>query len=86
MTPQEVKRLVDMARATNRKRDRIDRKAGFGAPGDGGHDDLIRTAMCAIEAGMREESWEPVAEGYEMLADLHHRLTGKMYNPAASAT
>ena len=86
MTPQEVKRLVDKARTTNWERDRIDRANGFGVPGDGGHDDLLRTAMSALEAGMREENWEAVAEGYEMLADLHRRMTGKLYNPAASVS
>lgn len=83
----EVRRLVDKARKTNDRRDAIERKAGFGVPGDIGDDDLIRTAMLAILSGMQgggrhAGDWDCIAEGYEFLVDLHFRMTGKRYDPA----
>lgn len=73
--------LIAHARATNAKRDAIDREAGFAAPGDAGAALWLRTAIDAILAGLTEVNWDAVAEGYVMLQDLHLKTTGIRYQP-----
>ena len=80
-----VRERLDKARRTNDKRDRTDRRNGFSAPNDGPADMALRTAMCAIECGLQMEDLDCVAEGYEMLVDLHLKMTGKRYDPARAA-
>lgn len=77
-----VRERLDKARLTNERRDRIERGVGFAAPNDGPADQTLRTAMCAIQCGLEQEDLDCVAEGYEMLVDLHMKLTGKRYDPA----
>jgi hypothetical protein len=76
MTQQEVAALVAKARRTNRERDEIDRGAGFAAPGSGPVYLQVRTVMSALDAAMREESWDAVAEGYAMAEEVDRRLRG----------
>jgi hypothetical protein len=68
--------LMSNARRTNAKRDKQDRKNNFAAPGDLPLVEHIRTAMMAIEAGIKTDDWENIAEGQAMLEDAVKRLQG----------
>lgn len=83
MTPRQ---RIDKARKTNDHRDKGDRAAGFAPPNFGPVDMTLRTAMCAIWAGLGIEDWDCVAEGYEILVDLHLKMTGEQYDPARMAS
>jgi hypothetical protein len=61
----EVCAMLARAEATNRERDQID----GGAVVHSSIDELVRTAICAIECGIRMNDWDCVAEGLAMLAD-----------------
>ncbi len=83
-------KLMKRARAVNRKRDVGDRKmapfhrtmnkigAQFpiepGAPSDLRIVDHIRTAMMAIECGIKTDDWNNIAEGQAMLEEVVQRL------------
>lgn len=58
------------ARATNRNRDRAERKAGWLPVSECPPESQLRTAMEAIRAGMTLEDWECVAEAQAMLEHL----------------
>ena len=62
--------ILARARATNRHRDKLDRKNGFAAPSDCPVDVALGTAMGAIYAGLSSSDWNCIAEGYAMLEDV----------------
>lgn len=62
--------ILATARATNRHRDKLDRKNGFAAPSDCPVDVALETAMGAIYAGLSSSDWNCVAEGYAILEDV----------------
>ena len=82
--------LMRRARAVNRKRDALDREIAPahaelnrrgapmpiepGAPIDLPVVDHIRTAMMAIECGIKTDDWGAVAEGLAMIEDIERRL------------
>ena len=73
----DYEKIMRRARRVNAKRDRDERKAGFAAPSDGPLSQQIRTAMSAIEAGIRVKDWNCIAEGQamlELLAEKSHQL------------
>ena len=74
MADKTYARLMEKARKTNAERDRVDRAGGFGTPGSHGPDELLRTAMTAISAGIRACDDAPLAEGLAMLEQLHRAL------------
>ena len=71
--------LMARARKTNRKRDEIDHKAGFGAPGDNDLASMLRDAITAISCGLNNPHWKDgrawtcVAEGLDMLQQAEVR-------------
>ncbi len=81
MTPRE---RIDKARNTNNARDYLERDAGFAPPDTGPLDLTLRTIMCAVHAGLVLEDLDCVAEAYEMLIDLHMKMTGIRFDPARS--
>lgn len=72
-----AKELMRRARETNRTRDDSDRKRGFKTPAEFGTGELIRTAMCALVAGLTNEDWTCVAEATAMLEQLHLMVEGE---------
>lgn len=72
-------KLMNKARKTNRERDTIDHETGCAAPQEGTKGMLLRTAMCALQAGIASGDWNCVAEGQVMLEQLHFFLEGKPY-------
>ena len=62
--------LMRVARLTNKRRDRDEREVGFATPSDGGPGEIIKTAMFAIEAGIRSKDWSCVAEAQALLEEL----------------
>jgi hypothetical protein len=66
---EEVAAMIERAEATNRERDALERSAGLAAPPDFPLDLLVRTAISALEAGLRENNWDCVAEATAMLGD-----------------
>ncbi len=81
MPSQHVKTLMRKARLTNAKRDVMERGVGFSSPVDGGKEGLLRTAMTALDAGMKMSDWTCVAEAQAMLEELHIMIhpTGAAY-------
>lgn len=77
----DVHKLVNKATNTNQKRDEDEIRSGFQPPAGGDDAGLLRTAMCALIAGMQMDDWNAVAEGYVMLRQLHHRAYKHYYNP-----
>lgn len=67
---QRYVRLMERARRTNLQRDAADRQAGFAPPPSLGVLQQLRTAMLAIECGIKTADWECVAEGQAMLEHL----------------
>lgn len=74
---------VVAARKRNLKRDQVDRKAGFAAPGDTDAAVLARTVVSALDAGLgpvltpgqpTPADWDCLAEGYSMLQELELQL------------
>ena len=71
----DYEKLMRKARRINAKRDKEEREVGFAAPGDGDDNSLfLRTAMSAIECGIKTDDWDCVAEGQAMLETLELRL------------
>jgi hypothetical protein len=62
--------LLDRAEKTNRRRDATEREAGFGAASDGEANEIVRTAICALECGLATEDWNCVAEAADMLEKM----------------
>jgi hypothetical protein len=71
--------LMAQARKTNKERDQDERAVGFQAASDGTPDLQLRTAMSAIECGIKIEDWSCIAEAQAMLEHLHFIVTGKRY-------
>lgn len=67
-------RMVSEARARNMIRDGIDRDHGMAAPGDCPWEVQLTTARDALGCAVRLESWETVAEAYELLDVLVKQL------------
>ena len=61
--------LLAQAIQTNAQRDQIDRNHGNAPPGNCPIIVHLRTVASAIEAGIRSEDWNAVAEGQVMLLD-----------------
>jgi len=61
--------LIAKAKATNLERDIIDRQSGYTAPSDRGLIPHLEVVSAAIEAGIRMDDWNCVAEGLVMLQD-----------------
>jgi hypothetical protein len=59
---------LERAARTNLARDAVERQSGFTAPTDCGDTTLMRTAICALQAGLEEQDWDCVAEAADMLA------------------
>ncbi len=69
LTDQQFNAVIATARATNRRRDEIEHAAGLAAPGEGDQAMALRTVVCALEAGLRTQDWDCIAEALVMLAD-----------------
>jgi len=69
-------KLMQKARETNQERDQADKHGGFATP-DVTVNLLMRTAMGAIECGIKTEDWNNVAEGQAMLEQLANKLNIK---------
>ena len=67
--------LMREARKTHAQRDKSDHANGFATPSDGPIVEHIRTAMMAIEIGMKTKDWGTVAEGQAMLEVVILRLS-----------
>lgn len=63
-------KLMRTARQTNAKRDEGERESGFAAPPDNEPSMFLRTAMAAIECGIRTDDWESIAEAQAMLEQV----------------
>lgn len=63
----DFEKLMQRAHLTNLQRERDERAAGLATPTDGGAMDLMVTAMMAIEAGIRCDDWNAIAEALDML-------------------
>src|SRR5262245_5492663 len=74
MSDESFARLVKKARMTNATRDATERQYGDATPADCGPAGYIRTAMAAIEAGIKTSDVNALAEGYAMLDDCWRRL------------
>ena len=68
------KRMIAKAEITNQRRDEMDHKSGVAAPNDPindpritSHEMLARTVLMALEAGIKTNDWDCVAEAYVML-------------------
>ena len=70
MTEASVNQIIEIAKNTNLRRDRIDRENGLAAPPDCSTEVAIRTAMDALKCGMRLDDWNCIAEGYAILAEI----------------
>ncbi len=73
LTEQQYQRLITKARTTNSERDALDRRNGFARPSDCGAMSYLRTVHMAMEAGMKMQDWDCVAEAYAMLEDIFDR-------------
>jgi hypothetical protein len=67
-------KLMQEAKITNTERDQIDHSCDFASPNDCSNLMLLRTAMTAIECGIRSDDWGFVAEGQVMLQQLENRV------------
>ena len=67
------KALLALARETNARRDRDERRAGFAAPPDATLDLHLRNAISAVIAGIEGRDWDCVAEGLAMVQDCESR-------------
>ena len=65
--------LMGAARMRNATRDELDRSEGFVAPSDLPPLETVRTAMAAIEAGIRMVDWTCIAEAQAMLESVAGR-------------
>lgn len=65
---------MQAARMINAQRDRDDRRNGFATPNDGPVVEHIRTAMMAIEAGIKSGDWTAIVEGQAMLESIVLRM------------
>lgn len=69
-------RLMTAARRTNRERDEMDRKMGVATPLDVGPTETVRTAIAALEAGLKMRSLTAMAEAVAMLEEMLQELCG----------
>lgn len=81
MSREKAAALIERARQANRRRSAADRKTGFAVPVDGASDELLRTVILALLAGLEATDWTCVAEAYVLAGDLHRMTTGKEYAP-----
>lgn len=65
----QFKAIMAKARTTNASRSASERRAGFSSLESGPPREFARTAMLAIEAGIKSQDWDCVAEGLAMLED-----------------
>ena len=68
ITDAEVTKRLAQASRTNVERDAIERASGLATPHDNGDAALMRTAIDALQAGLKMEDWSCVAEAADMLA------------------
>lgn len=66
----KAKPYIDKARKTIARMDKSDHENGYATPVEVGPVETVRTAMCAIEAGIALKDWDCVAEGYVMLEQI----------------
>ena len=69
--------LIDKARKTLEQMRKTERESGFASPEDTGPFSLIFTAFDAIKAGIVQQDWNSVAEGYVMLEQVTSSKFGK---------
>lgn len=70
--------MMEVARATNRKRSADERRAGWASPENCSLVEHLRTALAAVEAGVKTTDWPTVCEGIGLLELAVARLdTGK---------
>ncbi len=69
---------MERAGKTNGRRDRTDSSAGFAPPGRTLLDVHLKTVESAIEAGIRMDDRECLAEGLVMLRNARQRLSRAM--------
>lgn len=67
---QRFANVIDESRRRVAAMDDVDAKSGSATPLQCGQDEVIATAMAAIEAGIGGESWDCVADAYVMLEQL----------------
>lgn len=70
--------FVERARATNAKRDGIDRQFGCAVPSIHPFEEL-RTALSALSAGIAMNDWDCIAEGFVMLQHAELRLRPQLW-------
>ena len=65
---------IKKAQAVNARYEEIERKCGYASPAQAGPEELFRCGMQAVEAGLRMEDFDMVAEGFLLLRDFRARL------------
>jgi hypothetical protein len=70
----EIEALMNKARETNARRDGIERAIGFAAQPDISEFQQLRTVDFALEASLKTEDWNCVAEARAMLQHLIERI------------
>jgi hypothetical protein len=68
MNDNDMMRIMAQAEKTNLKRDADEQKFCFASPTKCNDAELMRTAICAIEAGLKTKDWNCIAEAADMLA------------------
>jgi hypothetical protein len=74
MAQGEFDALIEKARITNRHRDETERQADFAVNSSLGPIEIMRTACFAIEAGVRTDDTNCLAEAFAMLDEEARRL------------
>jgi hypothetical protein len=70
ITTQDLQKMMARAAKTNLERDVMERASGLSAVSDTPQMAIVRTALCALEAGLRMQDWSCVAEATDMLAKM----------------
>ncbi len=80
-----MEELMARARAANAERDRLELEVGFAPPHIGGDQPMmwLRTIVSALEAGLRSDDTESIAEGLAMLVDFEESVRNSSLSPGA---
>lgn len=76
MSGDKYEKLIADARRRSAKMDRIGERSGFASPKDCPPVEQIRTAMMAIESGIKCQDWKLVAEAQVLLENLSGQMKG----------
>lgn len=74
----EFNELIKNAKARTKEMDATDRESGFAADSDTPGWMRLRTVMFALEAGLKTEDWDCVAEAYVTLEEVNKTIETKI--------